>query len=74
MNRCALSLGLLSVAASLASAEPPATLRLDYFHTGNAQEERFSLDVVVLEGPWPGNPHRAAGDLRESWRTGQEGK
>src|SRR5262245_50012836 len=38
-------------------AAAPATFRLDYFHTGNAQEERFSLDRVVVEAaPWPGNP------------------
>ncbi len=33
---------------------PPATLRLDYFHTGSATEERFALDSVTQEGPWPG--------------------
>ena len=32
-------------------------MRLDYYHTGNAKEERFSLDRIVLEPlPWPGNP------------------
>jgi len=32
-------------------------MRLDYFHTGNAASEIFSLDQVVLEPlPWPGNP------------------
>ena len=35
------------------------TMRVDYYHTGNAKEERFSLDRVVLEPlPWPGNPSR----------------
>jgi hypothetical protein len=42
------------------SPEPSAlrhTMRLDYYHTGNAKEERFSVDRVVLEPlPWPGNP------------------
>ena len=34
-------------------------MRLDYYHTGNAKEERFSVDRVVLEPlPWPGNPSR----------------
>jgi hypothetical protein len=42
----------------LAAAAPPATLRLDYFHTGDAREERFALDTVVREGPWPGPPDR----------------
>ena len=35
-------------------------MRLDYYHTGNVKEERFSVDRVVLEPlPWPGNPARA---------------
>ena len=34
----------------------PGTLRVDYFHTGNAREERFSLERVVVEPlPWPGD-------------------
>jgi hypothetical protein len=42
------------------SPAPPHTLRLDYYHTGNAKEERFSVDRVVLEPlPWPGNPSRS---------------
>src|SRR5260370_11705330 len=39
------------------SAAALRTFRVDYFHTGNAAEERFSLDRLVLEPlPWPGNP------------------
>lgn len=35
----------------------PKTLRVDYFHTGNALTEIFSLQQVVIEPlPWPGNP------------------
>lgn len=42
------------------SAAAPRTLRVDYHHTGNAHEEWFSLDRVVLEPlEWPGNPHHA---------------
>ena len=37
----------------------PRTLRLDYVHSGNAAEERFALDGLVLEGEWPGHPGRA---------------
>src|SRR5678816_3750071 len=55
--------------ASLAFAQGPGapkprsgeggTMRLDYYHTGSAKEERFSVDRVVLEPlPWPGNPSR----------------
>jgi hypothetical protein len=45
---------------SVFSAGAPRTLRVDYYHTGNAHEEWFSLDRVVLEPlEWPGNPHKA---------------
>ena len=38
-------------------------MRVDYYHTGNATEERFSLDRVVIEPlPWPGNPARPIDD------------
>ena len=47
----------IAAAAAAPAAEPPRTLRLDYFHTGNAADERFSLDRLVLEPlPWPGDP------------------
>jgi hypothetical protein len=33
------------------------TMRIDYYHTGNATQELFSLDRIVIEPlPWPGNP------------------
>jgi hypothetical protein len=49
---------LLTLRASLAFAAP-GTMRVDYYHTGNEKEERFSLDRVVLEPlPWPGNLSR----------------
>jgi hypothetical protein len=39
----------------LALATP--TMRVDYYHTGNARQEQFSVDRVVIEPlPWPGNP------------------
>ena len=31
------------------------TMRVDYFHTGTATEEHFSLDRVLNDGPWPGS-------------------
>ncbi|MCU0236040.1 MAG: IgA Peptidase M64 [Acidobacteria bacterium] len=34
------------------------TMRIDVFHTGNAQEELFTIDRVIQEGPWAGNPRR----------------
>jgi len=34
----------------------PRTMRVDYYHTGNASREIFSLDRLVIEPtPWPGN-------------------
>jgi IgA peptidase M64/peptidase M64-like protein len=39
------------------------TMRVDYYHTGNDKEERFSLDRVRIEPlPWPGNPRRPIDD------------
>jgi len=50
------------LAATLLAAAPP-TLRVDYFHTGNATEERFSLDRIVVEPlPFPGRPDRPLDD------------
>lgn len=37
----------------------PSTMRLDYYHSGNASQELFSLDQIHIEPlPWPGNPNR----------------
>ena len=41
-----------------ALAQAPATLRVDFYHSGNHETEMFSLDQVVLEPrPWTGNMH-----------------
>lgn len=39
-----------------------ATLRLDYHHAGTAGEEQVALDVLRLEGPWPGSRTRLVDD------------
>jgi hypothetical protein len=42
---------------SLVLALAVMTMRVDYYHTGNAVQEQFSLDRVVVEPrPWAGNP------------------
>ena len=47
---------LLTASASAA----PQTMRLDYYHTGDASSEVFSVDRVVLEPlPWPGDMAQA---------------
>jgi len=53
---------VLLLSAAPAAAPAPRTLRLDYFHTGSATEERFAFDGLVLEGPWPGPPDRLVDD------------
>src|SRR5262245_60478102 len=63
-NKTALLLLYLSVwffLSSLAFAQgAPRTMRLDYYHSGNASQELFSFDRIVLEPlAWPGNPRKA---------------
>ncbi len=50
------------ILAATSVAETPRTLRVDYFHAGTSAEERFSLDAVALEGPWPGRLDKALDD------------
>jgi len=51
----------LSLLCTHAMAGAPATMRVDYVHSGNSETEMFSLDQVVIEPlPWTGNmaqPH-----------------
>jgi hypothetical protein len=56
------SLAFAVLLAVPAAPPAPRTLRLDYFHTASAAEERFALDGLVREGPWPGNPRRPIDD------------
>jgi len=50
-------LTLVLAAAGLAATQ---TMRLDYYHTGDAKQEFFSVDRVVVEPlPWPGHPDQA---------------
>ncbi|MBN2175006.1 MAG: hypothetical protein JW731_12805 [Bacteroidales bacterium] len=32
-----------------------STIRVDYFHTGNAIEEHFAIDRILNDGPWSGS-------------------
>src|SRR5215210_8503328 len=50
----ALAAVLLSFTSAMAA---PQTMRLDYYHTGDASQEVFSVERVVIEPlPWPGDP------------------
>ena len=58
-----LALSLLAAPGPAASSAEPRTLRVDYYHSGDASQEHFSLDRVVVEPlPWPGNPGRPVDD------------
>ncbi len=47
---------ILGALADATFAEVPQTMRLDYFHSGDHDEEHFSLDRLVLEPlPFSGN-------------------
>ncbi|MBF5046621.1 peptidase M64 [Aggregicoccus sp. 17bor-14] len=57
------ALAAAPAASPAAPASAPKTFRVDYFHTGNATEEHFSLDRLVVEPlPWPGHPERTVDD------------
>ena len=50
---------LTLLGASAAVAAPPATLRVDIQHSGDAKREAFALERVLVEPlPWAGNPAR----------------
>src|ERR1043165_5450050 len=59
MIKFLLALSSLMLFAAVAAAATP-TMRLDYYHTGDASQEIFSVDRVVIEPlPWPGHPSQA---------------
>ncbi|HEV8430514.1 MAG TPA: IgA Peptidase M64 [Pyrinomonadaceae bacterium] len=59
MRKPILILTVLLFSSFTALAATPA-MRLDYYHTGDATQEVFSVDRVVIEPlPWPGDPKQA---------------
>lgn len=60
MRRFLLPLLFALLPLAAAQAQPPATLRVDVVHSGNAQADQYALERVLIEPlPWPGNPARA---------------
>jgi hypothetical protein len=54
---------LVALVLAATSVHAAETMRVDFYHTGNDKEERFSLDRIVVEPlPWPGNPSRPVDD------------
>ncbi|GAB3456796.1 IgA Peptidase M64 [Massilia terrae] len=46
----------LMLAATAACAQQPATVRVDYAHSGNALSDQYALERVLIEPlPWPGD-------------------
>jgi hypothetical protein len=53
----------VSLLASCSRGGRRRTMRVDYVHTGNATEEQFAFERLVLEPlDWPGNPARPVDD------------
>jgi hypothetical protein len=47
----------LALFAGAANAQSPATVRVDYTHSGNALSDHYALERVLIEPlPWPGDP------------------
>src|SRR6266480_7651757 len=47
---------ILLLLISITTLAAPATMRLDYYHTGNDKQEFFSVDRIVIEPlSWPGD-------------------
>lgn len=56
-------LALFFSAFAIIAFSQPATIRVDYFHTGDATHEIFSVSRVVIEPlPWPGNMAKTMDD------------
>ena len=59
MTRLIIAFAALLLLLGSASAAPQ-TMRLDYYHTGDATSEVFSVDRIVIEPlPWPGDLKQA---------------
>lgn len=53
----------LAFAAGAVHAQQPATVRVDYLHTGNALTDQYALERVAIEPlPWPGDMSQALDD------------
>ena len=58
-----LVVGVLARAPAAVGAAQPATMRVDYFHTGGRGAEIFAVDRVLIEPlPWPGHMSRTLDD------------
>lgn len=62
------ALFVLVLAFPAQAGQTPPTVRVDYYHSGNAESESFSLHQVVIEPlPWPGNPAKAIDTVQRGY-------
>lgn len=63
LSRLLSTLSLLAAACQAWAAPQPATVRLDYMHSGNALSEQYAVERVLIEPlPWPGDMARVFDD------------
>lgn len=63
MARLLFSLLAACAFPALALAAQPATVRVDYLHSGNALSEQYAIERVLIEPlPWPGDMSRSFDD------------
>jgi hypothetical protein len=71
MNRSSVLAGIVLVATVALSQQPvrfddyflDRTLRVDYYHVGDAKDELVTLDHLYEQGTWAGNPRKTIDDL-----------
>lgn len=60
---CVFSAGAALAAEDVPPRTQPATVRVDYIHSGNALSEQYAMDRVLIEPlPWPGDMTRTLDD------------
>jgi hypothetical protein len=53
----------LALYVGAAAAQAPATIRVDYTHSGNALSDQYALERVLVEPlPWPGDTSKPFDD------------
>jgi hypothetical protein len=62
-NRIRLFAATLVLSVGTAVAQTPATIRVDYTHSGNAMSDQYALERVLVEPlPWPGDVNKPFDD------------
>jgi hypothetical protein len=63
LNPIRLFAATLALSVGTAAAQAPATIRVDYTHSGNALSDQYALERVLVEPlPWPGDTSKPFDD------------